>query len=983
MPVVHHLSPLTQATRRVYHANRRYTHLYRLFAVWLMMGVPMCSWAQVADDSTANRQPSVNATNHDTTAQSDGSDIAAEPVPTISTPPSPTALPTSDLDNAIPATTPPTPIAASHASQPAFVAQVPQPPATPNADTTTHTDKQQASLARLATFYTRAAQAADQTANQTTDTQDRAATITAQNLTATPATADTARDNQPTAPMCYGRWVYPDASVTNFSNTNGNSNLTNLAPNQLAAQADYGYYDNADYAELSGNVHIQQGQQQINADKIAVYLSEGIAAAQGNVMLIDGNDADSTTSTEVSPTTRHQARTKTSGLITVADQLAYDINSTQATAHDVAFASVPLQAHGYAKLLNRIDNNHYQIDDAMFTACDPANPTWRIHAQQIDVDTTSGRGQAYNATLRIKNTPVLYLPYFNFPIDSRRTSGFLIPRAGFSSDGGLQVQAPYYFNLAPNYDATLTPRIYSNRNPMLSGEFRYLTNNFGAGNITGSYLPNDREFDHQDRKNLLFKHQWQSQDNPTLSAEAIYQYVSDSAYLDDFDTLGSQTTQLNLPRRIQANYYNDYLTALAKFETFQTLDNNLTRDQAILDKDKPYYRLPQLSLHYRVPNRYVPWGDWLQVSGTSDFAYFKRPINDGSAPERSGGRLYNKLTASHSFVRDWGYVTPSVSLQHLYTQYDEESTLANGLDRNNRSQSVFVPELSIDSGLMFYKAGSPTAKLGTDGYQLLSPRLKYVYAPYRDQSDVPNFNTRLASLNFPQLYENTWFLGYDRLADNNHLTPSLNYRYIDGQGLTRLDASIGQQFYFGDIRVHLNDSNEPIHLNTSGTVVQLSAQPRNKLWLDLDGAVTDGGDLGYINTQVRYQPSAANLYNVGYIKRNANPLGQRDLSAVTASVVMPLTFKGFAENWRFLGAVQYDEGRSQWSDVLAGVTYDSCCYGFSVYGRRYYDELDDSRKPKRAIMAELSLTGISNPRQGRLASLMRDRVVGFDPNRDF
>ncbi|OBX84306.1 LPS-assembly protein LptD [Faucicola atlantae] len=984
MPVVHHLSPLTQATRRVYHADRRYTHLYRLFAVWLMMGVPMCSWAQMADDSTANRQPSVNATNHDTTAQSDGSDIAAEPVPTISTPPSPTALPTSDLDNATPATTPPTPIAASHASQPAFVAQIPQTPATPNADTTTHTDKQQASLARLATFYTRDTQASDQAANQTTDTQDRAATTTAQNLTATPAaTADTARDNQPTAPMCYGRWVYPDASVTNFSNTNGNSNLTNLAPNQLAAQADYGYYDNADYAELSGNVHIQQGQQQINADKIAVYLSEGIAAAQGNVMLIDGNDAASTTSTEVSSTTRHQARPKTGGLITVADQLAYDINSTQATAHDVAFASVPLQAHGYAKLLNRIDNNHYQIDDAMFTTCDPANPTWRIHAQQIDVDTTSGRGQAYNATLRIKNTPVLYLPYFNFPIDSRRTSGFLIPRAGFSSDGGLQVQAPYYVNLAPNYDATLTPHIYSNRNPMLSGEFRYLTNNFGAGNITGSYLPNDREFDHQDRKSLLFKHQWQSQDNPTLSAEAIYQYVSDSAYLDDFDVLGSQTTQLNLPRRIQANYYNDYLTALAKFETFQTLDNNLTRDQAILDKDKPYYRLPQLSLHYRVPSRYMPWGDWLQVSGTSDFAYFKRPIQDGSAPERSGGRLYNKLTASHSFVRDWGYVTPSVSLQHLYTQYDEESTLANGLDRNNRSQSVFVPELSIDSGLMFYKAGSPTAKLGTGGYQLLSPRLKYVYAPYRDQSDVPNFNTRLASLNFPQLYENTWFLGYDRLADNNHLTPSLNYRYIDGQGLTRLDASIGQQFYFGDIRVHLNNSNEPIHLNTSGTVVQLSAQPRNKLWLDLDGAVTDDGDLGYINTQVRYQPSAANLYNVGYIKRNANPLGQRDLSAVTASVVMPLTFKGFAENWRLLGAVQYDEGRSQWSDVLAGVTYESCCYGFSVYGRRYYDELDDSRKPKRAIMAELSLTGISNRRQGRLASLMNDRVVGFDPNRDF
>ncbi|ONG37573.1 LPS biosynthesis protein [Enhydrobacter sp. H5] len=837
----------------------------------------------------------------------------------------------------------------------------------------TPNQQQQASLDKLKTFYQ------PKTPQTTDDTSATVANSNANPNLLSPLTPDSQQsgaqaNTQSKAAtrkkdaMCHGNWVYPTSTIYQQQALAAAATDQPNSSFPIYASADYGYYDNENYAELSGDVQINQGRQQISADKVVVNVQDGIAAAQGNVLLVDA--AQSTQSTDGNPRVSLKDSPK-GGLITVADELAYQTDSTKATAKDVAFASVPLQAYGYAKRLNKVDESRVEIDDVMFTTCAPDNPTWQINAKNIDINTDTGRGEAYNATLKVKNTPVLYLPYFNFPIDDRRTSGFLLPRGGFSTEGSFNVQLPYYFNLAPNYDATVTPTIFTDRNPMLTGEFRYLTEKFGYGSLTGSYLPNDKQYNDEDRKRFYYDHHWQSKDIPNLSIDALYQYVSDPKFLNDFETLGDETVQLNLPRRIQANYYNDYLTAVAKIETFQTLDRNLTNSEKILDKDKPYDRLPQLSVKYR-----VPWLTQFDLTGISDFAYFKRPINDGSAPEQSGGRLYNKLTAAYPMTRTWGYVTPSVSLQHLYTQFDQESADANGLDKNSKSQSIFVPQFSIDSGLNFFKTGTPFGKFDESlgGYQLLSPRLKYVYSPYKDQTDVPNFNTRLASLNFSQLYEDSWFLGYDRLPDNNHLTPSLNYRYIDGNGLTRLDASVGKQIYLSDIRVHLDDTDDGLKIDNTGTVFEVSTQPRQDFWVDLDGSVDDNADLNYINTQFRYAPTFNSLYNLGYIKRNESRFGQKALSAFTGSAVLPIN-----DNWQFLGAVQYDNEKSRFSDALAGFTYGSCCYGLSIYARRYYDELSDKDSADHAIMAEISLNGLSNKGDGRLASLMRNRVLGYDP----
>ncbi len=846
----------------------------------------------------------------------------------------------------------------------------------------TNDESIQESLKRLAEFYELTPETNASTVNSNQNSLTPVTTnipTVGSNLQLLPNTVDSAE-------RCEGQWVYPkknpnyQRAINEAGASNGQPapNLNGLPNNQapLFAESDYGYYDNVDYAELSGNVIIDQGTQHIEAEKIVLDLSNGVAAAQGNVMFTDQATGNAS-ATGAQDRTQQNGKTSLTdkaaqgGLIGVADDLNYNTETGQSTATNVAFASVELQAHGYAKRLNRPNDSQYELDEVMYSTCPPTNRKWQFDAKSIDLDTETGRGEAYNTTFRIADVPVFYLPYFNFPIDSRRGSGFLLPNASISSENGLEVDVPYYFNLAPNYDATLSTHIYTTRNPMLSGEFRYLTENYGEGIFNGSYLPNDKEYDGEDRRSLFYDHYWSSTSIPRLSGEAKYSYVSDADYLNDFDTLGLSDNTLNLPRRAQLNYYNDYVDGELKVETFQTLDALNGNGQILQDKDKPYSRLPQLKLDYR-----LPWAKNFDITGVSDSAYFKKSIDDGSESEKSGTRFYNKLSASYPMENSWGYIKPKLSLQHLFTTYDQDSLVDNSLDKDDGSQSVFVPQASIDAGLHFYQAGSPFGAFDDTlgGYRLLSPRLKYTYSPYQDQNDIPNFNTRIASINYEQLFSDSWFLGHDRLQDLHAFTPGINYRYIDATGVTRFDGSIGEQFYLDDGRVTLDNTKPVFTSSSSGLVWDTSTQPYNNVWIDVSGALTNSYDLNHITTELRYQPSDNSLFNVGFIKRQRDEnTNQLPLSALTASAVFPIN-----NNWRVLAQGQYDYNRNQMLDSLIGIDYEDCCFGFAVYGRRYYNDLNIADKPTQAIMAEVRLSGLGSG-SSRLTRLLADKVLGFEP----
>lgn len=847
-----------------------------------------------------------------------------------------------------------------------------------NLAATFNEDSVQKSLQRLAQFYQLQAEDLRERLDSNDGPVNSTDVIEAQTLAPIAAPNIFNSQSQGTSSYrCEGVWVTPNTAgadanyqqaIQRAQQQDGLS-LANGLP--LHAVADYGYYDNDTYVELAGNVEVMQDGKLVTADQIALDLNSGVAGAKGGVLLAESGLSRPESSGNMQNTTQ----SNNGGMIAVAEELAYNTNNSKATAYDVAFASVPMQAHGYAHRLNKPDNTHYELEKVMFSTCPPTDRKWQIEAQQIDIDTESGRGEAYDATFRLGKVPILYLPYFNFPVDDRRSSGLLTPTARIDSESGLKLSVPYYLNLAPNYDATITTDVYTNRNPMVTAEMRYLTEGYGKGELTTAYMPRDKKYDDEDRAGVFYRHEWASETIPRLTADAIYSYVSDPDYINDFDDYGLVENRLNLPRRGRINYYDDYLDAQLKVETFQTLKATDANGNVIADKDKPYSRLPQLTVDYRLPKMNNAL-DKFEITGTHDSAYFKKSIKDGSESEKSGVRLYNEISASYPVEKTWGYVKPKVSLQHLYASYDEESRIDNNLSKDDNDQSVFVPSFSVDSGLNFYSPGSPFGWFDNTmgGYQLLSPRLKYSYSSYENQSDIPNFDTRIASFDYDQLFADSWFLGHDRISDNNSLAVGLNYSYVDSMGITRFDGGIGDQFFLDKPKVGLDAKEGTLDVNSTGVAWRSSLQPYRNIWFDFNGALDSDSKLNYISSQVRYNPTPNSLINFGVIERKEDRItNQSALSALTASTIIPINDK-----WRLLGQGQYDSRDNKFIDATVGIDYEDCCYGFSLYGRSYYNDLNLEDKPTRAIMAEFRINGFGD-RKSRLTRHLDEKILGFEP----
>lgn len=725
--------------------------------------------------------------------------------------------------------------------------------------------------------------------------------------------------------FCQGTWitpVNPDASAPD--------------PEKVTSviTADYGYYNPQGDSTLEGNVVIDQEGRSIRADKVTIDQTQTYANAQGRVQLAQG------------------------GLLAQSDQINYNLKTQTGDLNNSFYIAERQHAHGHADQIERTSPNVAVLNNASYTTCPPGEvPTWKIQAERIELNQETGRGVTRGTKLYVKNTPVLAVPYFNFPIDDRRTTGILNPQFGFSNDGGLELSVPVYLNLAPNYDATITPRYLADRGAMAEGEFRYLTDGFGAGRLWGGYLPSDREYDHQDRKDFHFIHDWTL--NPYWSTNLEYNYASDKDYFSDLDSNPNSKTDLNQRRAWVLNYRNQIpgLKAQLKVEDFQTLDKE------IKDEDKPYARLPQFLLNYVTGD---PQG--VQYEFNNDTAYFKKSINDDSETlESSGTRLYNQFAVRYNYRNPWSFVIPEVSFRSINTFYDRDSREDRGIEADSLTKSVAVPQFTLDSGLTFEKEGS--------WLQSISPRLFYAYAPYKAQDDYPNFDTTTASINYDQLFNPYRFYGHDRLEDNNFLSLGVTYSLMDQMGLERLRASVGQSYFFEDRRVTLDNEDQLNHEKRTGPVVSLSSQLNQNFTIGANSAWMSSGENSQRDFQVYYTGDQGNLYNLGYFYRKDIPNRQLSYDQVVASFIQPVH-----NNWRIMGHVQYDLNHDVAREYLLGLNYESCCWGVSVYGRSYYNDLDEINepgvKPKRAVMAEFTLKGLGGL-NNKLASLLESRVLGF------
>ncbi|WP_151715232.1 LPS-assembly protein LptD [Acinetobacter sp. TUM15071] len=737
------------------------------------------------------------------------------------------------------------------------------------------------------------------------------------------------RDNRYlSSSFCQGTWVTP----INPEAKAGDANTTTSV-----LTADYGHYNPTGDSVLQGNVVIDQEGRTIRADQVTIDSTQTYANAEGRVQLAQ------------------------SGLLSQSDAINYNLKTQTGDLNNSFYISEQQHAHGHASQIKRANENLVIFKDASYTACPPEQkPAWKIQAKEIELNQDTGRGVTRNTKLYIKDVPVLAIPYFNFPIDDRRTTGLLSPNFGYSNDGGAQLITPIYLNLAPNYDLTLTPSYMSKRGPKLDADFRYMTENFGAGRIWGGYIASDNQYGDEARDDLHFIHNWRISDQWSTNLE--YNYASDKDYFADFNNNPNTRTDLNLRRAWELNYQNGIpgLRAQLKVEDFQTLD------KTVKDVDKPYARLPQFLLNYVTGD-----AQGLQYEFNNDTAYFKKSVNDGSALESSGTRIYNQFAVRYNYLTpSWFYVVPEVSVRSINTFYDQDSKEGRGLSASDDlEKSVVVPQFTLATGLTFEKEGKYL--------QSISPRAFYAYSPYKNQDDHPNFDSTTASINYDQLFNPYRFYGHDRLDDNNFLSLGVTYSLLDTEGLERIKASVGQSYYFSDRRVSLNEKLDEFDTqNRTGPIISLSSQLNQNVTITSNSAWMSNGDNAQRDFQAYYTGDKGNLYNLGYFYRKDIPDRQDSYDQVVASFIQPVK-----DNWRIMGHAQYDIDNQVMREYLLGVNYESCCWAVSVYGRSYYNDLDDPNAPdvrkKNAVMAEFTLKGLG-ALNNKLASLLENRVLGFN-----
>ena len=673
--------------------------------------------------------------------------------------------------------------------------------------------------------------------------------------------------------------------------------------------------DAADVAEdgasrLTGNVRVEQGERLLASDDLLYDQSAQVIEATGNV------------------------RFWGDGVFVAGDRARAEVeNEVIAIEPVTAYVLEGEQGHGEAGGIRTVGTDRMTANDVTYTTCDPSAADWRITASRVEFDRAEDSGVAHDTWLELNGQRVFYLPWLSFPLSSQRKSGFLTPTWGTGGSSGVELTTPYYFNLAPNYDATLAARAMSERGVQAQGEFRFLSRTWGFGRLAAELLPYDEQFD-DDRTafDLEHLHDWSDR----WSTDARLEWVSDPEYLQDLGADLSQSSRTYLPRRFDANYRGDNWDALVRFQGFQTLD------RTIVAHDRPYARLPQILVQTNAPER----SRTLNFNATAEFAYFEQ------RSLTTGARVDVRPSLSYP-VRDAGaFVTPKAALR--FTRYnlhrtETEAALDDGPLR-------VVPSFSLDGGMFFER---PVALDTRSLTHTIEPRLYYLLVPYSRQDDLPNFDTSRSSFSFDHLFRENRFSGADRMGDTSQLTLALTSRLLDERGDELARASLGQIRYFRDRRVILDEGDGPETTDVSDLVAELEARPARKWRLRASLQYDTGDSRADKNAvHVRYQQDRRSVINAAYrLVRDMDP--DETIEQADLSFAWPI-----GSHWRTIGRWSFalDEDRERTLEAFGGLAYESCCLAFRAVARRFLSNAnrsDDEDRYSNGLFLQLELKGLT------------------------
>ena len=714
--------------------------------------------------------------------------------------------------------------------------------------------------------------------------------------------------------------------------------------------------------QYQGNVLLKRGDQFMGADSLRLDTESGNYIAEGNVRYSD------------------------SSIRMVAERAEGNQETDSHKISDIRYQLVSRRGNGSADSVD-LQGSTGQMHHSSYTTCDPSQPVWKLVAPQIDVDNEEGFGTARNAVLRVGKVPVLYMPYFKFPIDDRRMTGLLYPKISLSGRNGFDYAQPIYFNLAPNYDDTLTPRYMSKRGLLLDNEFRYLYSG-GRGQLDTTYMANDTLRD-RDRGSLSFTGYHNIDKN--WQARANLAWVSDERYVEDFSNRLNGITASNIQSTAGLYGTGRSWTAGIMADEWQLTDYTLT------EQSLPYSRQPRL---------FATWdesfGHWFEAGVYAEAVRFTHDdirhkvrdadgeyVRTGDVTRMFGGsRLDIKPYVSMPLGGAAWYITPTLAWR--YTAYDLERGLADdiraqqlravGIDpatatpdqlRGNTSPHRSLPIASIDMGLFFDRE---TTLKGKSYLHTLEPRLFYLNTPYRDQSDLPLFDTRAFTFSWGQLFRDSRFTGADRQNDANQLTTALTTRLIrQADGREKLSASIGQISYFEDSRVTVNPGDPVVSESKSAWVA------------DVNWAMTDRWTLGttyqwnpkfrkedLASVRARYLLPEDGVINLSYRYRGNPTTGQEQLKQADFSFLYPIN-----PRWSVVGRYYYSMVDSKPLEIIGGVQWDSCCLAVRALARRYVKNRDGDLN--NSFQIEFVLKGLSSVGQNTDRTLRR-AILGY--NRD-
>jgi len=631
-------------------------------------------------------------------------------------------------------------------------------------------------------------------------------------------------------------------------------------------EADHLEGKQANQFEASGNAILRKSGQSIRADRLLFFQDTQDVDAQGAVVL-------------------EQKGSTISG-----PHLKLNLDTNIGTMEQPVFYLAENGGRGSADMLHIQDKQHYSLDKASYTTCPADNQDWLLKMSGLEIDRDLQVGTAYHSWIEFMGTPILYSPWMDFPLGKQRKSGFLSPVFGNTINSGREITLPYYWNIAPNRDATIAPRVMTKRGVLLNNEFRYLQPAY-SGEMHLDFLPDDK-LAKRNRQHMALQHSQSLAGG--LNAYVNLNSVSDDNYFRDLSGTTELTSQSSLLQEIVLNHNAGWWDASARVQRYQSLIPNNTT----------YKRLPQLTLNAR--QKYADAS--LMFAG--EYVDFAHPT------ALNAKRLALNASASYTLINDSAfYLTPKVALRSTYYTIGANNT--GSLPNASRT----LPLYSVDSGVALERDWK---LFGGDFLHTLEPRAFYVYVPYKNQDTLPNFDSGQAGFDFSQIFSENRFVGNDRVGDANHLTLALTSRLLEqANGRELLKLMVGERFSFKTPQVNLAAP----ATTTNKSDILLAASMQFTDALIFDSGLQYDPNLSHTqnyNATAHYRSEVGKTLNLGY-RFNRNTLRQIDVSSQ-----WPLS-----SHWHGVARWNYSIQDSKTLESIVGLEYNRSCWTFRMVAQRF------------------------------------------------